>query len=186
MRLLIMGPPGVGKGTQAKILKEKLRIIHLSTGEILRREIVMKTEIGEIAKKFIDAGKLVPDKFLLDIISERIARPDCSNGYLLDGFPRTIPQAIGLNTINSTHQHHLNAAINLTANEKELIKRILIRKKLNPDRSDDKLTIIKKRQQVYWKQTAPLIDFYTKMGILKNVNGLGTIKEITKLILEEI
>ena len=181
-----MGPPGVGKGTQAKIIKEKLGIIHLSTGEILRREIANKTYIGGIAKKFIDQGKLVPDNFLLDIISERIAKTDCTNGYLLDGFPRTIPQAIGLNTINKIHKNNLNAAINLTANEDELIKRILKRKKLDPCRSDDNLSIIKKRQQVYWKQTAPLIDFYIKMRILKNVNGLGSIKDVTKLILELI
>ena len=181
-----MGPPGVGKGTQAKILKEELGIIHLSTGEILRREIAIKSDIGEIAKEFIDQGKLVPDNFLLDIVRERIKKPDCFSGYLLDGFPRTIPQAIGLNTINKAHSNHRDAAINLTADEDELIKRILIRKKQDPNRSDDSLLIIKKRQQVYWKQTAPLIDFYMEMGILKNVNGLGTIKEITKLILEEI
>ena len=181
-----MGPPGVGKGTQAKILKEKLGVIHLSTGEILRREIAIKSDIGEIAKEFIDQGKLVPDNFLLDIVRERIKKPDCFNGYLLDGFPRTIPQAIGLNTINKTHSNHLDAAINLTADEDELIKRILIRKKRDPNRSDDSLSIIKKRQQVYWKQTAPLIDFYKKMGILKNVNGLGDIEEVTKLILELI
>ena len=181
-----MGPPGVGKGTQAKILKEELGIIHLSTGEILRREIAIKSDIGEIAKEFIDQGKLVPDNFLLDIVRERIKKPDCFSGYLLDGFPRTIPQAIGLNTINKAHRNHLDAAINLTADEDELIKRILIRKKQDPNRSDDSLLIIKKRQQVYWKQTSPLIDFYTKMGILKNVNGLGEIEKVTKLILELI
>ena len=181
-----MGPPGVGKGTQAKIIKDKLGIIHLSTGEILRNEIAKNTDIGKIAKTFIDAGKLVPDKFLLDIIRKKIANPDYLNGYLLDGFPRTINQAIGLNIINKTHNNNLHAAINLTANEDELFKRILKRKKLDPNRSDDKLSIVKKRQQVYWNQTSPLIDFYMKMGILKNINALGAIEEVTKAILKVI
>ena len=96
MKLLIMGPPGVGKGTQAKIIKDKLRITHISTGELLRQEIAKTTEIGIVAKKYIDQGKLVPDNYLFTIVNERLGRPDCKDGYILDGFPRTLNQALSL------------------------------------------------------------------------------------------
>ena len=105
MKLLIMGPPGVGKGTQAKIIKDKLRIAHISTGELLRQEIAEKTEVGIVAKKYIDQGKLVPDNFLFTIVNERLGKPDCRNGYILDGFPRTLNQANGLEKIMSSFDH---------------------------------------------------------------------------------
>ena len=185
MHLLIMGPPGVGKGTQAKELKNKLGIIHISTGEILRSEIKKNSDVGKIAKRYIDQGKLVSDDILIDIIKKRLIKPDCHKGYLLDGFPRTIPQAIGLKKIMNALNHDLDSAINLIANEDELINRILERK-MKSGRSDDTLDVIKQRQKIYWKKTAPIIEFYMKMGILKNVNGLGEIKNITDKILKII
>ena len=111
MKLLIMGPPGVGKGTQAKIIKDKLRIAHISTGELLRQEIAEKTEVGIVAKEYIDQGKLVPDNFLFTIVNERLGKPDCRNGYILDGFPRTLNQANGLEKIMDSFNHSLDLSL---------------------------------------------------------------------------
>ena len=180
-----MGPPGVGKGTQAKLLSKKLNIIHLSTGEILRGEIRKNTKVGKIAKSYIDQGNLVPDDFILEIISKQISTNVPNKGYLFDGFPRTIPQAVGFDTLLTEIGHNLNVAINLTANEDELIKRILERGKIS-GRSDEALDIVKKRQKIYWKQTAPLIKYYQNKNILKNIDGIGGIEEITKRILKAI
>ena len=185
MKLLIMGPPGVGKGTQAKILSEKLNVIHFSTGEILRTEIQKDTKVGKIAKSYIDYGNLVPDDFILKIISKKISVNIPNKGYLLDGFPRTMPQAIGFDSLLNEIGHNLNAAINLTADEDELIKRILERGKIS-GRSDEAVDIVKKRQKIYWSQTAPLIKYYRDKDILKNIDGIGEIKEITKKILKVI
>ena len=185
MKLLIMGPPGVGKGTQAKILSKILDVTHISTGEILRNEIRMNTKIGKISKSFIDHGNFVPDKLILDIISKKISIKMPDKGYLFDGFPRTIPQATGFNKLLIEMGHKLNAAINLTADEDELIKRIHDRGK-SSGRSDEAIDIVKKRQKIYWAQTAPLINYYQKKNILKNINGIGGIKEITERILQVI
>ena len=180
-----MGPPGVGKGTQAKILSKKLNVIHLSTGEILRSEILKNTKVGKIAKSYIDQGNLVPDDFILDIISKQISTNIPNEGYLFDGFPRTIPQAVGFDTLLTEIGHSLNAAINLIANENELIERILERGKIS-GRSDEAIDIVKKRQKIYWAQTAPLVKYYQNKNILRNIDGIGEIEEITKRILKII
>jgi len=185
MRILIMGPPGVGKGTQAACIEKHFNIIHLSTGEILRDEIERNTRIGKQAKGFIDLGQLVPDPILLDIIEIRLVHDDCKNGFLLDGFPRTLPQAIGLDKILRDCHQELDCAISLKADEDELVGRLVLRGK-ELGRSDDTKEIIKKRQNIYWEQTAPLIDFYRGKGFLKEVNGIGEIPEITNRILEAI
>ncbi len=177
-----MGPPGVGKGTQAKIIKNKLRIVHISTGELLRQEIAEKTEVGIVAKKYIDQGKLVPDDFLFTIVDERLGQPDCKDGYILDGFPRTLNQANGLEEIMSSFDYSLDRAISLYADEDALVER-LVKRGENYGRSDDTSSIIRNRQKIYWQQTAPLLDFYKERGLLHNVNGLGEIKEITERIL---
>ena len=182
MKLLIMGPPGVGKGTQASRIKSKLKIAHLSTGDILRTEIEKKTDTGMQAKLYMDAGKLVPDQVLLDIIQDSIKNPDCDAGYLLDGFPRTLPQAVGLEKIMESTKHTLDMVISLTADENELVES-LIKRGEESGRSDDTPEVIRDRQKVYWEQTAPLVDFYKNKGILKNVDGLGEISEITERIL---
>ena len=182
MKLLIMGPPGVGKGTQAKIIKDKLRIAHISTGELLRQEIAEKTEVGIVAKKYIDQGKLVPDNFLFTIVNERLGQPDCKGGYILDGFPRTLNQANGLEKIMVSFGHSLHKAISLYADEDALVER-LVKRGENSGRSDDTSNIIRNRQKIYWQQTAPLLDFYEERGLLGNVNGLGEIQEITERIL---
>ena len=185
MRLSIMGPPGVGKGTQAKRIKNALNITHLSTGEILRLKIKAESKVGVIAKSFIDKGHLVPDEILIKIVKDRVARPDCSNGYLLDGFPRTLAQAEGLEKILYNEGHRLDFVISLVADESELVKRLINRKK-ESGRSDDNPKIIRNRQKIYWEQTAPLLEFYRKKDILININGLGEISEITKRILQNL
>ena len=182
MKLLIMGPPGVGKGTQASRIKSRLNIAHLSTGDILRTKIEQKTDTGVQAKLYMDAGKLVPDQILLNIIQDRIKNPDCDSGYLLDGFPRTLPQAVGLEKIMESITHTLDLVISLTADENELVERLIKRGK-ESGRSDDTPEVIRNRQKIYWEQTAPLVDFYENKGILKNVDGLGEISEITERIL---
>ena len=182
MKLLIMGPPGVGKGTQANRIKDQLRILHLSTGDILRAEVEAKSAIGMDAKLYMDFGRLVPDHILIEIVKERISRPDCENGYLLDGFPRTPPQAEGLEEMMHSIGHDLECALSLTADEDELVDR-LVKRGEKSGRSDDTPEVIRNRQKIYWEQTAPLLDFYRGKGILKEVDGLGEIPEITERIL---
>ena len=182
IRLVIMGPPGVGKGTQANILKEQYNIPHLSTGQILREEIKNNSKTGEVAKNYINKGLLVPDKYLIEIIKNHIIDPECNNGYILDGFPRTLIQADDFNQLLKEINQRIDLVISLTANEDELIQR-LIKRGRDSGRSDDTPEIIKQRQEVYWKQTSPLVDFYMSKNLLKEVNGIGNIDEIKKRIL---
>jgi len=185
MRFILLGPPGVGKGTQAKHLKEYFNIIHLSTGDILRGEIESQSSIGKKAQTFMDAGKLVPDNILLKMMEHRLGRKDCSPGYLLDGFPRTIPQAEGLDQILELIRHQLNAVISITADEDELVNRLVLRG-IDSGRSDDTPEVIQRRQTIYWKQTAPLLEYYKKRGLVKTVNGIGAIPEITEKIIKTL
>jgi len=180
-----MGPPGVGKGTQANILMHALDIPHLSTGEILRNEIKIGSDIGIISKNYIDNGLFVPDDILIKIIERNIIQSNCSNGYILDGYPRNLQQVEHLKELLIKLNQSIDVAISLAAKSDEVIKRLIKRSKKS-GRSDDTIEIISKRQEVYWKQTAPIIEYYQKLGILKNVNGLGTIDEITNRILEAI
>ncbi len=185
MKLIIMGPPGVGKGTQAKILSLKLNLLHLSTGEILRNEISKDTKIGKIAKSYINFGNFVPDDLIVQIINDYIKNITRKKGYLLDGFPRTIPQAQGFDEILLKENQKLELVINITANENELVNRIIRRGK-DSGRTDDTFEIIKERQKIYWDKTAPLIEYYKNKNILINIDGIGKIDEITNRILKII
>ena len=185
MHLIFLGPPGVGKGTQAKKVCEHYKIIHLSTGEILRKEISEKSEVDNQAKTYIEKGNLVNDNVILRIIENRLKANDAQHGYLLDGFPRTINQAEGLQKIMLQLKHKINSVISLTANEEELILRLINRGK-DSGRSDESPEIIRHRQKVYWRQTAPLLEYYNEKKVLKKVDGLGNITDITKRILETI
>lgn len=183
MKLILLGPPGVGKGTQAARLKNHFDIIHLSTGEILRGEMAKSSSVGIQARQFIDAGNLVPDEIILKMMNNRLREDDCEKGYILDGFPRTIPQAEGLDNLMNELEHQLNAVISITADQEELVKRLVLRAK-DSGRSDDTESVIQERQRVYWNQTSPLINYYTNKNLLKSIDGLGSIEEITERILK--
>ena len=182
MKLVLLGPPGVGKGTQATNVKEHFGIVHLSTGDILRSEVKANSELGQKAKSFMDAGKLVPDELLLKMMESRLQQPDCEPGYLLDGFPRTIPQAEGLDKLLAGLGQKLTAVVSLAADEEELIKRLVLRGETS-GRSDDTPEVIRDRQEVYRKQTEPLLEYYARTDLVKEVDGIGTIEEITQRIL---
>jgi adenylate kinase len=183
MNLIFLGPPGVGKGTQAKLLCNKYGILHLSTGDILRLEISKKTTIGNFAKEFIDKGELVPDDTLLKMMKDRLCLDDAQNGYLLDGFPRTIEQAKGLNLILKKIGHKIDSVISLYANEDELVNR-LIKRGLTSGRSDESIEIIKNRLEIYLKQTSPLLNYYQDVGLLIKINGVGEINNINDEIIK--
>ena len=185
MRLIFIGPPGVGKNTQARRICDYFSILHLSTGDILRDEISKDSYIGQSAKSFIDAGHLVPDDVLLEIMSGRLAQEDCNSGYCLDGFPRTILQAEGLENILTDLNHALNAVISIVADEEELINRLVLRGETS-GRSDDTADIIRQRLQIYRQQTEPLIEFYAQRNLVKTVDGIGAIPEITERIQKTI
>lgn len=180
-----MGPPGVGKGTQASILKDHFNVPHLSTGEILRKEIALNTKVGKISKNYIDKGLFVPDEILIEIIEEHLRDSNSQKGYILDGYPRNLQQVDDLNGLLKKLYQSINIAISITAKKEELINRLIKRKK-DSGRSDDDVKIISKRQDVYWNQTAPIIDHYKKVNLLKEVNGLGSIEEVTQRIIKVI
>ena len=177
-----MGPPGAGKGTQAKILAEKYSLIHLSTGDILRSEISKKTDTGQEAQSYMDAGNLVPDNVLLSMMESTLTELQ-NSGIILDGFPRTIPQAKGLNDIFEKLNSKINHVLNIHVEESKLIKR-LIERAQNSGRKDYTEEEIIKSQKVYTKLTAQLINFY-KNEIIQ-IDGDGTIDQVTQRILEYI
>lgn len=173
MRIVLLGPPGAGKGTQAVKMAEKLTIPQISTGDMLRQAREEKTELGKKAESFMKAGALVPDEIVVGIVSERLQRKDCETGYILDGFPRSVAQAEALDGTLADLRQELTAVVSLTVPEEELMNRLLERK-----REDDNEEVIRERLRVYQEQTAPLIDYYRSRGILKEVDGLGAVDEI--------
>lgn len=181
MRLIIFGPPGAGKGTQAQFLSTHFSIPHISTGEIFRAAMLGNTPIGIEAKKYLDAGNLVPDEVTNDIIREALASDGCTRGFLLDGFPRTLPQAEALDDILRGLSVSLDAVINLIVPGNEIIDRMMKR-----GRADDSRETIENRMRVYLQNTEPLICFYREKGVLRDVQGMGDIIEITKRILDSL
>ncbi len=177
-----MGPPGAGKGTQAKILSDKYNLVHLSTGDILRTEIANQTNIGLDAKNYMDQGLLVPDEVLLSMMENTLTNLK-ESGIILDGFPRTIPQAEGLDAIFKKLDLNIDMVINISVDKEILINR-LIKRAEDSGRSDDTKEVIVNRQNVYLELTAPLLEFYKNEVI--NVDGDGTIEEVTKRVLAAI
>jgi adenylate kinase len=179
MRIVFIGPPGAGKGTQAERIVAAYRLAHLSTGDMLRAARDAKTEVGLKAEKYMSAGQLVPDETIVAIIADRLELPDCRGGYLLDGFPRTIAQAEALDRMLQAKGTPLDCVLELQVPEEELFQRLAGR-----GRADDKPEVIRQRLVAYRQQTEPLLDYYGKRGSLRNVNGLGTVEEIFSRIKE--
>lgn len=212
MRLVLLGAPGAGKGTQAKILVEKYGIPQISTGDLLRAAVAAGTPLGKEAKSYMDKGELVPDSVVLGMVEERLKQDDCKEGFILDGFPRNTKQAEALDNMLSSLNMPLTAALSVEVPFDELMKRLTGRRTckacgqmyniyFNPpqkegtcdkcggelfQRDDDKEETIKKRLEVYSAQTAPLIEYYNKKGILKSVTGTGSIDEIFNKVCEAL
>lgn len=176
MRLVFVGPPGAGKGTQAAKIVDYLNVPHLSTGDMLRDAREAGTEVGLAAKEYIAKGELVPDEIVLQIVRERLEQPDCKGGCLFDGFPRNIEQAKALDELLAEAGTPLELVLELVVDEELLIERLLGR-----GRADDNPDVIRQRIVVYREQTAPLSDYYRARGILKQVDGNGTIDEVAAL-----
>jgi adenylate kinase len=184
MRLILLGPPGAGKGTQAARLVEKYRIAHLSTGDMLRAAIAAETPIGLKAKDIIASGALVPDEVVVGIISDRIEQGDCANGFILDGFPRTLPQAEALGDLLKRKKMKLDAVIQLRVNEAILLQRVenriaQMKERGEAIRPDDNVEALAKRLEVYRAQTEPLIHYYGDRRMLATVDGMMAIDEVT-------
>ena len=197
MNLILMGPPGAGKGTQAELIKASYPVPHISTGDMFRDAVQEGAELGLKAKSYMDKGQLLPDEVTIGIVEERLAQPDCKEGFLLDGFPRTTAQAEALDEVMSKQQRRIEAAINISVPEEVLIQRTTGRVSctrcksvyhvvFNPpqqsgicdkcggeliQRSDDEEETARKRLQVYQQQTSPLLDYYEEHGILHNIDG---------------
>ena len=212
MNLILLGAPGAGKGTQAKLIVSKYGIPQISTGDMLREAVANQTELGKKAKEDMDKGELVPDEVVIGIVKERLAQPDCERGFILDGFPRTLKQAEALDKILDELGKKIDAVINVAVPEEEIVKRIVNRRTCkkcgavyhliyNPpkepgkcdkcggelyQRDDDKEETVKERLRVYKAQTEPLIDYYSKKGLVYNVDGTksieGVFEEIEKIL----
>ena len=210
MKIIMLGAPGAGKGTQAKMIAAKYEIPHVSTGDIFRANIKEKTELGMEAKKYMDQGLLVPDELTVKILLDRVAKEDCKNGYVLDGFPRTIPQAEVLDKAVSELNESIDYAINVDVKDENIIRRMSGRRAclkcgatyhiehIPPKkegicdacgselvlRDDDKPETVEKRLKVYHEQTQPLIDYYNKKGILREVDGSQDMKDVFNAIVD--
>ena len=208
MKIIMLGAPGAGKGTQAKMIADKYGVPHVSTGDIFRANIKNGTELGMEAKKYMDQGLLVPDELTVKILLDRVSQPDCKNGYVLDGFPRTIPQAEVLDKALAELGESIDYAIDVDVPDENIVKRTSGRRAcvscgatyhvvhVPPKkegicdrcgselilRDDDKPETVKNRLDVYHKQTQPLIDFYTKKGVLKTVDGTVDMQDVFKAI----
>jgi len=184
MNLILFGPPGAGKGTQAKTLEAEQGLKQLSTGDMLRAAVAAGTPFGKTCKAIMDRGDLVPDEIVIGIIAERIAQPDCANGAIFDGFPRTLAQARALGEMLAKRGQKIDAVIELKVDDAALVGRLESRIRENPGavRADDTPETLRNRLAVYHKQTAPLLDFYRKQGKLRTVDGMAPIATVADAI----
>ncbi|MDH4099896.1 MAG: adenylate kinase [Nitrospirota bacterium] len=204
MRLIFLGPPGAGKGTQSQMLSESLGIPQVSTGDMLRQAVAQRTQLGEVARGYMESGGLVPDDIIVGIVSERLKKNDCVKGYILDGFPRTVVQAEKLDEALNGSGERLDSVINIVIREDELVQRLSGRRVCGScqrayhittsppakegicdacggqlvTRADDEVGTVRKRLEVYRNQTSPLIQFYAGKSLLRDVEGVGEIREV--------
>ncbi len=179
MRLLIVGPQGAGKGTQAGLLAQSLGIPHVSTGDLFRANLAASTELGMLAKKYMDAGELVPDEVTQEMVADRVAQPDAQAGFLLDGFPRNLQQADWLTGLLDRLQAPIDVVVLLTAPDQVLLERMLAR-----GRADDTEEAITRRLAIYHRETTPLIDYYD--GRVVHVDGVGDVDDVHERVLEAV
>ena len=179
MRLVILGPPGAGKGTQAKRIAERFGIPAISTGDIFRANISNQTPLGIKVDAIVKSGKYVPDELTNDLVRDRLAETDCEPGFLLDGYPRTIAQVLELDTMLAVASSKLDAVLELTVNTDEVVSRLLKRAEIE-GRADDTEDVVRHRMEVYAEQTAPLITLYGQRGLLVAVDGMGEIDDVTQ------
>jgi len=210
--VVLLGPPGAGKGTQAKILARETGLVHVSSGDLFREHLSQQTELGKLARSYMDRGELVPDEVTIQMIRERLERPDCQAGAILDGFPRTTVQADALEALLQEHHARVNLVPLITAPLEVLVDRLggrwtcraqghVYHEKYNPprqpgrcdidgselyQRDDDRSETVQRRIQVYFEQTAPLIDYYRQRGVLLEVDGTQPIEAVTAILLQAI
>lgn len=177
-RLILLGPPGAGKGTQAARLATRLGVPAISTGDIFRANVSEGTELGQVAQKYMNAGEYVPDEVTNQMVAARLAEPDAAQGFLLDGYPRTEAQVSELDAILAGNGHELTHVVELTADTDEVVARLLNRAK-EQGRADDTESVIRRRLDVYAEQTAPLVRIYAGRGLLVQVDGMGDMDEVT-------
>jgi adenylate kinase len=185
MRLIMMGPPGAGKGTQAKVVAATFAIPAISTGDIFRTNVTKGTPLGLQARKYMDAGEYVPDEVTNLMVRHRIDEPDAEKGFLLDGYPRTLAQVEELDKMIRFTGHQLDAVVVLTVDGEEIVSRLL-RRAETEGRADDTEEVVRRRLEVYAEQTAPLLSVYRERGLLHEVDGLGEVDEVTTRILEAL
>jgi adenylate kinase len=185
MRLIIMGPPGAGKGTQAKFVAEHFKIPAISTGDIFRANVSQGTPLGVEAKRYMDAGEYVPDEVTNLMVRDRIDEPDAVAGFLLDGYPRTLAQVEELDGMVAFTGHSLDAVIVLTADREEIVERLL-RRAETEGRADDTEDVVRRRQEVYAEETEPLIAIYRERGLTHEVDGMGEVDEVTARIFDSL
>jgi adenylate kinase len=181
MRVLFMGPPGAGKGTQAALVAEHFGVPQISTGDIFRANVAAGTDLGVIAKRYMEAGEYVPDEVTNDMVRARLSQPDARRGFLLDGYPRTVDQVARLDEMLADLGTSLDAVIVLRVDREELIARLLERARTS-GRADDTEEVIRYRQEVYAEQTTPLLSLYSQRGLVVEVDGHGTVDEVAERI----
>ncbi|MGC9536791.1 adenylate kinase [Streptomyces sp. UG1] len=213
MRIVLVGPPGAGKGTQAAFLAKNLSIPHISTGDLFRANISQQTELGKLAKSYMDAGNLVPDEVTIGMAKDRMEKPDAEGGFLLDGFPRNVSQAEALDEMLQSESMKLDAVLDLEVPEEEVVKRIAGRRICRKDsshvfhvtysrpktegvcdvcggelyqRDDDSEETVRKRLEVYHTQTEPIIDYYKAQGLVVTISALGKVEEVTARAMEAL
>ena len=182
MRLLLVGPPGAGKGTQAQVIAGKLGVLHIATGDIFRANVAGQTELGQEARSYMDAGELVPDSVTNAMVLDRLGQADTTGGFILDGYPRNADQADVLGDFLAERDERLDAVVRLVVDDEHVTERLLERAQ-NQGRTDDTVEVISHRLDIYHASTEPLVDYYRERGLLRDVEGIGSIEDVTARIL---